>query len=90
MKTITANEARQLAGPNADDRVEEACEAIRAAASEKKREIILRESSFWGVYGHDKDPVWTETCKRLRNLGFTVDEFYEERQFVDIGTRIKW
>jgi histidyl-tRNA synthetase len=92
---ISAAEARTLAGPSVEELVathlEVLNERITKAAQSKKREVILRDEpyAYWMYSREQSDDVVT-TLQHLRDKGFTVDLFYEERQFVDMGLRIRW
>lgn len=86
---ITALEARELAGPTIEEHVEYAYELIRAAATKKYRSTELT-SDFWINEGYSRTKNWNKACDILRADGFTVDFFYEERQFVNMFTVVKW
>lgn len=90
---ITAREAREIAGPTDEEIinqvVEEACEAIRLKAEDKGRKVCLR-CGFWANEGYSGTEKYKKACQKLKDLGFEVEFFYEERQFVDMGTIIKW
>ncbi len=89
MTRITAQEARELAGPTVQERVDAVYPLIRKAAEEKKREVHLH--GWWAHGGYSGDtPDWKQACDILRQDGYTVDFFYEERQFVDMYTVVKW
>ena len=89
MTRITAKEARELAGPSVQDRVRAAYELIRAAAEKKQHEVHLK-SEFWTRGGYRKDKEYLEAVSILEQDGFEVLFFYEERQFVDLYTIVKW
>lgn len=89
MTRITAQEARELAGPSPQDQVDWVYPHIRKAAGERKREIRLYDR-FWTQGGYSSDPEWAAACDILRQDGFTVEFRYEERQFVDMYTRVSW
>lgn len=87
---ITAKEARALAGvDDIQEEVDLVLVAIEKAAKEKKRRIDLH-SDFWTNGGYNQTKDWQEACLRLKNLGFSVDFFYEERQFVNMFTKVTW
>ncbi len=88
MAKITAQEARELAGPTVQERVDGVFELIREAATKKFRRINLTDK-FWEG-GYDKSPEWLEAKALLEKEGFTVEFFYEERQFVNMYTIVKW
>lgn len=86
---LTATQAREIAGPTIDERVDAALVEIRAAAEKKKREIALH-GEFWVHGGYSDTPDYKAACGILRKLGYTVEFFYEERQFVNMYTIVKW
>ena len=89
MTKITAQEARELAGPTVSERVEEVYPKIREAAEKKRRRVALHED-FWVNGGYRGTKEWKEACELLRKDGFIVKFFYEERQFVDMYTVVEW
>ncbi len=89
MSKINAEEARKLAGPTVEDHVNEVYKKIRKAASEKKRQISLHDE-FWVYGGYHERTDYKEAVEILKKDGFTVNFFYEERQFVDMYTIVKW
>jgi hypothetical protein len=89
MTKITAQEARELAGPTVQEYVDEVYPKIREAATAKKREILLRDS-FWANGGYSKSKEWTQACMILEGEGYKVTFFYAEMQFVDMGTKVEW
>lgn len=88
MSKITAQEARELAGPTVQDRVDEVYPLIRKAAEEKKHEVQLH--SWWADAGYSGTKDWKEACEILRKDGYTVEFFYAEYQFVSMYTVVKW
>lgn len=88
-KMITADEARALSGPSVEEYVEAACESIRNAATEKKNMISLM-GDFWCRGGYDNTESYKQATKMLEDLGFKVEFFYEELQFVNMYTIVKW
>ena len=86
---ITAQEARDLAGPTVQERVEDVYLLIRKAAQAKKRSIQLHDN-FWVHGGYKPTEEWKEAVKILEGKGFVVKFFYEERQFVDMYTIVSW
>lgn len=89
MSRITADEARKLSGPSVQDRVDSVYLLIRESAAKGGRHINLHDD-FWARGGYSGKPDWKQACEILRKDGFTVDFFYEERQFVDMYTVVKW
>lgn len=86
---ITAEEARKLAGPTVQEFVDEVYPMIREAATMKNREVKL-QGDFWVYGGYKGTKEWLEAKSILEKDGFTVKFFYEERQFVDMYTIVKW
>ncbi|MCA7086098.1 hypothetical protein K7G19_21130 [Cupriavidus sp. DB3] len=95
VKRLTAAEAREIAGPTVSERVDLALDRIREAAEKKQREVALH-GDFWahGGYGSDRTTTlakqYDEAVRQLKDLGFKVRFFYEERQFVDMYTIVEW
>jgi hypothetical protein len=88
MTKITAQEARELAGPTIQERVDAVYPLIRKAAEEGKREVHLHD--WWVHSGFSGTKYYKQACDILRTDGYTVEFFYEERQFVNMYTVIKW
>lgn len=86
---LTAAQARELAGPTVDERVDAALIDIRAAADRKQREVFLH-GDFWVHGGYSETADYKAARKMLQDLGYTVEFFYEERQFVNMYTVVKW
>lgn len=89
---LTAAEAREISGPDAKDYLLFIEEKIRAAAKDKKREVIIREEPYAG-WLNGSSPISGEPEKAidsLRAAGYTVKLYYREFQFVDMGLHIKW
>lgn len=89
MNRITAEEARELAGPTVQDHVETAYKLIRTAAEKKQHHVDLK-SDFWASGGYKKDKEYLEAVSILEKDGFRVWFFYEEKQFVDMYTIVEW
>lgn len=88
MSKITAQEARELAGANIQERVDEVYLLIRKAAEEKKRSITLHG---WPTdQGYSGAKEYMQACKMLESDGYKVTFFYEERQFVSMYTIVEW
>lgn len=92
---ISASEARSLAGPTLDEKIESIGVRIEELAKEKKR--VLRcgwdytpDKELWidGGYGNTKE--WLKAKKKLEALGYHVEFYYSEGQFVDMYTKITW
>lgn len=86
---FNAAAARELAGPTVEEQVDEALAQIKEAAIKKHRQTNL-VSSLWVNGGYSKTEDYKKACKILTDLGFTVEFFYEERQFVNMFTIVKW
>lgn len=89
MSRITAQEARELVGPTPQEVVDEVYPKIRQAALDKKLELKLRHEP-WARGGYARTNEWRDAVAILEHDGFKVEFFYEERQFVDMGTKISW
>jgi hypothetical protein len=89
MSRITAAEARKLVGPTVQERVDEVYPLIRKAAEAGQREIRLH-GEFWENEGYSKTDDYKQACSLLEADGFGVRFYYEERQFVDMGTIVEW
>ena len=91
---ITANEARLLSGETPEEKVEAIQPLIEEAAKKGRRAIIIRDSNvgggMWVNGGYNSTDEWKECVEILRGLGYAVRFYYEERQFVDMGTEISW
>lgn len=88
MTKITAAEARKLAGPTVQERVDEVYPKIREAATKGERSIHLHD--FWAHEGYSKTAEYKQACMILEGEGYKVRFFYEERQFVDMYTIVEW
>lgn len=88
-KLLTATEARQLSGRTAQEQVEAIMPKIEEAAKEGKRRIISYDG-FWANEGYSKTTNYQEAVSILQGLGYKVEFFYEERQFVNMYTIIEW
>lgn len=89
MKTITAKEARDLAGPTVEEQVADVFEKIREAATSGKRRLHLH-GQFWAYGGYHNKPDWLAAKKLLEDQGFVVTFYYNESQFVDMYTVVEW
>lgn len=90
---ITAKEARELAGPTFEEKVNQALEyaykEIQNAAENKRRSVNLT-TDFWTRGGYDSTEEYKSACEKLRELEFSVRFVYEERQFVNMYTFVEW
>lgn len=89
MKRLTAQEAKKLAGLTAEEQVDAALAKVEGAAKNSQRFINLHDK-FWVDGGYDNSKEWVEAKRQLVELGYTVEFFYEEKQFVNMYTIIKW
>ena len=89
---ITAQEARELSGPTAEDYLVEIDKCIQNAANKQERSVIMRSEPYarW-LYNESKLSAEPKLAiKKLRDAGFTVSLYYAEYQFVDMGLQIQW
>lgn len=90
---LTAAEARKIAGPTFEETVGQMVDAalkdVRAAAEKKQRSIALHGHE-WVHGGYSRTKEWMAAVAMLHGLGFKVDFFYEERQFVNMYTTVEW
>jgi len=89
MTKITAQEARELAGPTVQERVDAVYPVIREAATKGKRDIMLRDK-FWADGGYSASKDWQQAVMILEGEGYKVGFYYNESQFVDMGTTVEW
>jgi len=93
---FTAKEARKLAGPTVEERVDAVLEAIKVAATEKKRELktgweYKEDTEFWVNEAYSRTRDWLKAKKILEDLGFEVEFYYNDGSFaVDMYTVIRW
>lgn len=93
---ITAEEARSIAGPNLQDKIDSIGESIRKRAQGGHRSLRAgydhaADSDLWihGGYGNTKE--WNKAQEALEDLGYTVEFVYKNASFaVDMYTLIKW
>ena len=91
----TANDAKRDAGPTLDEKIDAILDAIKLAANDRKRELktgwqYKEDKSLWIDGGYSTSPDWLEATKVLTDLGYDVSFYYQEHQFVDMYTLIKW
>jgi len=86
---ISAAEARELAGPTAQEQVDAIEPLIREAAENKKRSVRLH-GKFWAHEGYEKTAKYKEASEILKDLDYKVSFFYEELQFVNMYTIVEW
>jgi hypothetical protein len=95
MTRLTAAQAKQLAGPTVTEKVDAILVAIKAAADNRKRELrtgweYKDDNDLWVSGGYGPTADWKEAQRQLQELGYTVEFYYKETQFVDMYTIIKW
>lgn len=84
MTKITASQARQIAGPDIEDHVNDAYQAIRKAAESGSFEVVL-DDEFWGPTNWNSESgIWNSAASALNDAGFKVGH---KR---GIGTVITW
>ena len=86
---ITAREARKLAGPSVHEVLQAASEDIRKAAKAGNRQVNLF-GDVWVRGAHDNTQRYKDARRKLEELGFTVEFYYDTRQFVNMYTIVKW
>ena len=89
MTQITAAEARRLAGPSVEDRVNEVFDLIRERATAGYHVLNLKDD-FWTREAYSQTEAYKAAVKQLTSAGFAVRFFYEEHQFVDMYTVVEW
>jgi hypothetical protein len=90
---ITAQQAREISGPDAQVYLDFIEKKIKEAAEKKKFEVIISENPYarWLYSERDLSDQPKKAIKILRDNGFKVDLYYSEgSQFVDMGLRINW
>lgn len=93
---ITAKEAKSLAGPNLQDKIDSLGESIRKRAQEGHRSLRCgydhsADSDLWIHGGYGDTDEWNRAQEALENLGYNVEFFYKNASFaVDMYTLIKW
>lgn len=91
-KLITAAEAYDIAHPKYDEYIDFINKRITEAAQNGRAEVVIRENEYaYWLYEEKKMTAdQKKIVEELRDNGFTVDLYYQELQFVDIGLRIAW
>lgn len=92
---ITAEQARKLAGKTVDEKVDDLLVEIENSAKQGKRQLRTSweysgDEDLWVRGGYDETDEWKAAKKILTDLGYTVEFYYNELQFVDMYTLIKW
>ena len=90
MSIISAAEARKLAGPTPQERVDELEPLIKKAALEQKRSINLHDN-FWVHEGYSSTKDFQQAKMILEGLGYKVSFYYKEHSIaVDMYTVVEW
>ena len=95
-KLITAAEARKMAGPSLDEKIESLCETIKSLAKNKKRSCRTgydhkEDDDLWIYGGYNKSDEWIQAKEKLEKLGFKVSFYYQVHSIaVDMYTLIEW
>lgn len=93
---INAKEAKELAGPTLDEKIESLGETIEFLAKQKRRQLRTgwdhdADKSLWIDGGYQSTDEWKEAKKKLEEMGYKVSFFYKEgSQFVDMYTLVEW
>lgn len=88
MPLLTASQARELAGPSPQERVESIMPQIRSRALQSKRFVDL--DGWWGPAGYQKTQDWNQAADILQGLGYVVEAIYEDSPVPKTITRVKW
>jgi hypothetical protein len=86
---ISAKEAQALMPKTPQGHVDDVQPLIEAAAKAGYGSTVIR-TDFWANDGYSKTKDWYAACEILKAFGYETKFFYEERQFVDMGTEITW
>ena len=95
-KLLTAEEARKLAGPSLEEKVESLIETIKTLAKQKKRSCRTgydhkEDEDMWIYGGYDGTEEWQNAKKILKGLGYKVTFYYKVHSVaVDMYTLIEW
>lgn len=92
---MTAAEARRLAGQTVQEKVNDLLLAVEELAKQKHRVLktgwdYTKDADLWVHGGYNNSKEWVEAKKILEGLGYKVNFFYKESQFVDMYTLIEW
>ena len=91
---ITAEKAREISGPSAEEYAEYLSrEFIEPTAAKKGvRYVIVRQDPY-ASWLYNKDSA-SDTAKKAMSIlsknGFVLSLHYQELQFVDMGLKISW
>ncbi len=95
-KKFTAKDAKRVAGPTVEERVDMILVAIEEAAKNKKRELktgwdYSEDNDLWVNQGYSRTKDWLQAKKILEDLGYQVEFYYQVHSIaVDMYTLIKW
>ncbi len=81
--------SKELSGLTPQEQVELLDGKIREAIKNKQRQIYLTDK-FWANEAYDATENYKIAVKLLRGLGYIVEFNYDCKQFVDMGTYVKW
>lgn len=95
---FTAKQAKELAGPSLEEKVECLLESIKRVASPPLKQRELRcgwehkdHPSLWINGGYGRDADWHKAKKMLEDLGYKVSFYYNDGLFaVDMYTLVEW
>ena len=96
MNKLTAEQARELAGPTVEERVDKILVRIEELAKAKQRSLktgwdYKEDKKLWIDEGYGQTENWRKAKKILTDLGYTVSFHYDDScYFVDMYTVIKW
>lgn len=98
MARLTAEEARHLAGPTLNEKIDCLLESIRSLAMNRRRSCRTsydhkQHNDLWVDCGYsdNKTKDWSEAKKILQGLGYKVSFYYSEGSMaVDMYTLIEW
>jgi hypothetical protein len=85
----TAEQDKKFAKIAAEAEIAAIESLIEIAARGKKRQVRLL-SNFWINEGYSQTEKYKAARKILEENGYTVEFFYEERQFVNMYTVVRW
>jgi uncharacterized protein HemY len=95
---LTAAQARELAGPSLEEKVESLLKTVERLAKEKKRKLRCaydhkEDDQLWvhGGYAAKRGGEWYKAKEMLEGLGYKVSFFYSDGSFaVDMYTVVEW
>lgn len=90
---ITAQEARELSGPNVKQHLEVLNKHIEDAAKLGYNFVIVKDAPYclWVDSKDEFKGVAKDTIVHMQCLGYKVSQYYHEgSKFVDYGLKISW